>query len=314
MKQNFLILAFLLFWAVNAGANPISPVPILSPSLMLSFDPLFFFIALVLDFFIDLLVFWWLCSTKIAPDFVKKTGKRFFLAVLLVTLAGAAADIIGVFLLIPASWFFAGWAFILYPVSGFILIYCFDYLILTRFLKTEKSKAKMVAVGMGIITNPAILLFIGLFFGPFIENPNSWQVQPIEVASDTLEEAYNTQYMLISSSAKATFNKDYAITGRATIQRADLGLSEDQICLSLGDYSGGSNFGGDTSFIRYNLGGKINVKFSALCVPGEEMLSQLGEYGSSTEIKSEWASNCECVQDPTLAEKTCCLVMLRYAT
>jgi hypothetical protein len=123
--------------------------------------------ALVLDFVIYFVVFHFLCSLIIEKGYSKKTGKKFPAAVLLITLAGAAADITGI-----ATYLFpdllrgallSGLALVAYPASGFALIFIFDYLICTKYLKIEKQRAIRISALMGIITNPLILFCLGAF-------------------------------------------------------------------------------------------------------------------------------------------------------
>ncbi|MCX6802302.1 MAG: hypothetical protein NT067_04285 [Candidatus Diapherotrites archaeon] len=315
MKPHFLVLASVLFLAANAGADLITPIPILSPGLSFFIHPVFMAVAMVLNFIVNFLVFRYLCSKHIEKDYSKKTGKKFLAAILLITIAGAFADIGA---LLPVLVF--PLAFILYPVFGFALIFCFDWLICTKYLKIEKPKAKSIATWMGISTNPFILLFVGGILGIFISaiffNPiPSKTASMVMSASDTLKEAYQDQYLLVATRQSFASANGMAITRKEIIEKAGIGISENQLCLSLGEYSdSNSAFESGTSFIRYKQGGLRNATFSVLCVPGEEMLSQIGEDGSYPKIKDGWAENCECVQDPALQEQTCCLVMLKYAT
>ncbi|MCX6802282.1 MAG: hypothetical protein NT067_04185 [Candidatus Diapherotrites archaeon] len=127
---------------------------------------------------------------------------------------------------------------------------------------------------------------------------------------DTFNEAYSAQYLLVTSQ-RVEFEKDMTLTRELIIHKTNVGIVGQQLCLSLGDFSGNSEFQGTTQMITYKGNNSREAKFSALCAPGKELLSQIGEVGQYPEIKKEWVSDCECVTDPALQEQVCCLVALR---
>ncbi|MFH1234606.1 MAG: hypothetical protein V1493_03255 [Candidatus Diapherotrites archaeon] len=169
-------------------------------------------------------------------------------------------------------------------------------------LQPNKKSNHWVLIAIGIMLFFLLLVFI-LFPGtPF---------KPVNEPADTLEEAVSAMYYLAQSSHNVTFYKDYSVTRAWILTKADVGISEGQLCLSLGDFTGDADFEGTAQTITYKGGDSKIAKFSVLCLPGEEMLSEIGEGAVFEDIKTEWASGCECVTDPVLQEQVCCLIALR---
>ncbi|MFH1235190.1 MAG: hypothetical protein V1493_06270 [Candidatus Diapherotrites archaeon] len=159
----------------------------------------------------------------------------------------------------------------------------------------------------GVIVLTVLLSILGVIdFSP--------RNQPVVLAVDALKSAYLNPYLLLDSYQAVTFAKGTAIARGAITERAQIGIDEEQLCLSLGDLSGSPNFEGTTQMITYTGSAQMDAKFSVLCAPGSDLLSLVGEGKDYPDIKAEWASGCECVTDPALAEKTCCLIALRYVT
>jgi len=151
--------------------------------------------------------------------------------------------------------------------------------------------------------------------------------QPIVGASDALEAAYQTPSAL-ESSQSVTFTQDYTLSKKAVVERANIGISEDQICLSLGDYQGMTTSGftggvictnsdGDCSNanrITYEGGGNRNVKLSVLCYDGEELPEIVGTTSPDSiyeNIEEDWIDQCECTTDTDLQKQICCAIILR---
>jgi len=149
--------------------------------------------------------------------------------------------------------------------------------------------------------------------------------QPIVGASDALEAAYQTPSAL-ENSQNVTFTNEYTLSRLAVVERANIGISSEQVCLSVGDFqeisSAGFVGGVNNQFedasenrITYTGGGNKNVKLSVLCYEGEELPDLLNGGDVSKEIyselKSEWIDQCNCVSDTDLQKQICCAVMLR---
>ncbi len=150
--------------------------------------------------------------------------------------------------------------------------------------------------------------------------------QPIVGASDALEAAYQTPSAL-ENSQSVTFTNGYTLSKKAVVERANIGISEDQICLSLGDYQDMTTSGftggvictgpdGDCSNenkISYDGGGNKTVKLSVLCYDGDELAGIVGTGPDSIyeDLKEEWIDQCECTTDTDLQKQICCAVMLR---
>jgi hypothetical protein len=187
------------------------------------------------------------------------------------------------------------WSF---PLIGLVLS-------LLSCLKKEKNGPFFLTVNLAIIGFIALVLLVIPW-----ETPPKYE--PIDGASDTLKEALQTQYSPIQTQQRVTFKSEEYIHVRALVDKANVGITPEQACLSLGDYSEDTSFEGTTQMITYKGFLSRDVALSALCVPGEEMLSQVGEGSPNPEIKTEWASDCGCAKDPALAKNICCLVALRF--
>ena len=151
--------------------------------------------------------------------------------------------------------------------------------------------------------------------------------QPIVSAADALKSAYQTPSQLVTSQ-KVTFTKSNNTLSRLTVvERANIGISQDQVCLSLGDFAGLAGQGGfdggvdgnpdNANRIMYTGGGSRDAKLSVLCYTGENLkeIVGTGDKAIYTQIKDEWVDNCACAEEGSdLAKQTCCLIALRVAT
>ncbi len=213
-------------------------------------------------------------------------------------------------------------------VVFFLLALILPLLGILNAIASFSKKEKNIFYGViGLILSLAVLLFVlvNLPFSFFIYS-DGYNSQPIIGASDALESAYQTPSAL-ENSQSVTFTQDYTLSKRAIVERANIGISEDQVCLSLGDYqyfvssgfNGGvlcQNVGGDCSNenkISYGGGGNKDVKLSVLCYEGQELPLIVGNSPEAIykDIDKDWVSECECVTDPDLQEQICCAVMLR---
>ncbi|MCX6802714.1 MAG: hypothetical protein NT067_06410 [Candidatus Diapherotrites archaeon] len=146
--------------------------------------------------------------------------------------------------------------------------------------------------------------------------------QPAVGAADALKEAYQNQYLLQTSQQSVTFTKDTSLTSLAIKEKADIGLGETQICLSLGDFSDAtsnfSNGGAPGQVIKYTAGGSMNARFSVLCAPGADIETQIGAGNPYSEIDEAWDDDCawndsSSSSDAKLKEQICCIIVVRYA-
>ncbi|MEM0359711.1 MAG: hypothetical protein QXK06_00025 [Candidatus Diapherotrites archaeon] len=150
--------------------------------------------------------------------------------------------------------------------------------------------------------------------------------QPIVGATDALKEAYQTKTLLYTSREPVTFTRDNSIiTSMAIVERANVGLAEDQVCLSLGELTDAASLAGFKGNdegawkkIEYTAGGQRNVKFAVLCMEGKSIPDQVGsdQVGSGNtyqDIDEAWVENCPCVKDKTINKDICCVIMLKYA-
>ena len=222
----------------------------------------------------------------------------FFLAFGLLPRASPILDLIKTALLLLA--------FIL-PLLGFLNA-------LASFYKKEKNILYRVS---GLILSLITILFvIGIISFAISIIPDMTWAYPVAGASDALESAYQSPSTL-KNSMKKTFTQDYTLSRKAIVERADIGISEDQICLSLGDYTGITSSGFELSEdrITYVGGGTKEVKISVLCYDGDKLPEIVGDSPNSVypELDRSWVENCECVTNPELNKEICCAVMLRIA-
>jgi len=144
--------------------------------------------------------------------------------------------------------------------------------------------------------------------------------QPIVSAAEALKEAYQTPSQLVTTQ-KVTFTRTNNTLARLTVvERANIGISEEQICLALGEFQnidagfeGGADDPDDPNQHRllYNAGGSRDAKLSVLCYTGEDLEGIVGDDSIYEEIDDSWVDDCECIDDADLAKQMCCLVALR---
>jgi len=149
--------------------------------------------------------------------------------------------------------------------------------------------------------------------------------QPDVSAADALEDAYNNKSKLVTTQ-KVTFTQANNTLARLSIvEAAGVGIEDEQVCLSLGDYADLDGQGGftggfdgdddDDDRIRFEGGGTRDVKISVICYEG----ARLGEtiekiYDELWESVEPDFSECTCADDSEdISKLDCCLVALRIA-
>lgn len=119
----------------------------------------------------------------------------------------------------------------------------------------------------------------------------------------------------IKTTETVTFESTYSNLNSTGIANASgVGITPNQICLSLGDLSTESaifEITNERNSINFKGSGKKDARISIYCYSGKEMVSSIEVLGSSG-IKAEWADGCPCVNSEN--EEVCCLVALRFAT
>jgi hypothetical protein len=98
-------------------------------------------------------------------------------------------------------------------------------------------------------------------------------------------------------------------------QSGILDLSENQICISAGDYSEDPRFFESSSgkSILYTGPDNQRVKFSVVCEKGRNMQSLITEFEEQFGVQKEWFTD-SCSQVPACApdsEETCCFIAVR---
>lgn len=133
--------------------------------------------------------------------------------------------------------------------------------------------------------------------------------EPSKAASDQLKEAWNSPATL-KTTQNVTFSpQQNIISPRGLADTSRVGISPEQICLSLGDFEDkeGSNFAIAGKSINYTGSGTKVARISIFCYNGNELLTALDESGLTD--ASIWLSNC----DVDTAELFC-IVALRTGT
>ncbi|MCD6246810.1 MAG: hypothetical protein J7J87_00035 [Candidatus Diapherotrites archaeon] len=139
---------------------------------------------------------------------------------------------------------------------------------------------------------------------------------PVQAASDKLKDA-STKLSQHFKTDIVTFDKGSAMTAKAIVKSAEVGLQENQLCLSLGDYGsdttdawGGGVENGEENQIRYSGTASKNVRLSVLCDVGTELEGDIRTYYSGEAgLNPSWVSGCSC----TSIDDICCLIALRTA-
>lgn len=145
--------------------------------------------------------------------------------------------------------------------------------------------------------------------------------QPIVSAADSLKQAYQTPSELVTSQ-RVTFTRTNNTLARLTVvERANIGISKEQVCLALGDFrnieagfEGGSDDPDDPNQERIMYeGNSRDAKLSVLCYTGEDLESIVGSSADAIyeEIENDWVDSCECTNDADLEKQICCLIALR---
>jgi len=206
-------------------------------------------------------------------------------------------------------------AFLVLLISPFVSVF---FVSISNWKKEKQKTHRNIALW---ISGATIILFIVIILFSIMPCciPTPIRNQPIVGAAEALEGAYPSKSLLVTS-PKVTFTQGNHILSRlAIVERANIGISREQLCLSLGDFGGfdaGFEGGVENSMeekITYTGDGSRDLKISVLCNIGEELPDLLkgGTEEIYEKVESAWASSCSCVTDPELKEQICCLMVLR---
>lgn len=134
---------------------------------------------------------------------------------------------------------------------------------------------------------------------------------PVEAVSDKLKDAA-TKLTQHYKTDVVTFSKGDTMLAKYIVTTAEVGLEEDQLCLSLGDFSDEAELwevGDKHEYIKYKGDAPKDVKISIVCDVGEYLSETVevcsGEFGG---LDPDWLSGCECLNSGDI----CCLVALRH--
>ncbi len=134
---------------------------------------------------------------------------------------------------------------------------------------------------------------------------------PVQATSDKLKDAATklTQHFKTDI---VTFTKGYTMLAKSIVTSAEVGLEEDQLCLSRGDFGDETEIwavGDKHEYIKYKGSVPKDVKISIVCDTGTNLEDTVRAYsGEAGGLKEEWVSDCPCVGSGEI----CCLIALRY--
>ena len=134
---------------------------------------------------------------------------------------------------------------------------------------------------------------------------------PDTAAADQLKDAWNHRATIKTTTSNVTFTSAASnINSVALADSSKVGISKEQICLSLGDFSTIDNppfeINDDRTSITYTGSSNKDARVSVYCYTGKELQSTLE--GLGTGLDPAWAGECACAD----SEETCCLVALRF--
>jgi len=140
---------------------------------------------------------------------------------------------------------------------------------------------------------------------------------PIQVTSNAVRDAVSTQLTPITTKV-VRLTENYTLTSKAIANSAKAsGITDEQICLSLGDFSGADGWvggeGDKDNIIIYKNRGEKSIRLTAFCSVAKELKENMEFYYAEGEgeLNPEWVSHCSCITEHP--EEICCVVALRYA-
>lgn len=322
-KLLFFLLIFLCIFPFASADLVIPFSPPITPVLgfLYTREPFWPITAFIIDFIVDSFLLAVFMMLFLGKDYLQKNLKLFFKTAILITIAGAIADAIGVtflFLLGFTSIFLVSIApsiLIVFLLFGFLLtiflIGIFDYLILTNYTKLSKSNAGTIASLLAILTNPFLLWIVLTIIFSLAPKPSSYSDLsfPIGATSYKLKDAA-TKLAQHYKTDIVEFNSGYIMDAKTIITTAEVGLDEDQLCLSLGDFSDEAGLwevGNNHEYIKYKGNEPKDVKISIVCDVGEHLNEAVEAFGEAGILNPDWLDGCGCIG----SDDICCLIALR---
>lgn len=316
-KLLFFLLIFLCIFPFASADLVIPFSPPITPVLgfLYTREPFWPITAFIIDFIVDSFLLAVFMMLFLGKDYLQKNLKLFFKTAILITIAGAIADAIGV------TFLFLGWSMqspipdwtVLFSVILLsFIIFIFDYLILAKYTKISEGKAKRISLCLAILTNPLFLWIICMRIS-FLLLPYSYSemyyLPPVKQVSDKLKDAVSkpTQHYKTDITR---FDSGYIMDAKTIITTAEVGLDEDQLCLSLGDFSDEAGLwevGNNHEYIKYKGNEPKDVKISIVCDVGEHLNEAVEAFGEAGILNPDWLDGCGCIG----SDDICCLIALR---
>lgn len=137
--------------------------------------------------------------------------------------------------------------------------------------------------------------------------------EPAKATADQLKEAWN-QTSTLKTTQNVTFSPSQdSINPRALADTSRVGISSNQICLSLGDFKDldSSNFTMEGKAIKYTGSSNKVARVSVFCYTGKELEIALEEAGLENMV--DWLSDCSDI-GYSESDEMFCLIALRSGT
>ena len=158
----------------------------------------------------------------------------------------------------------------------------------------------LISAVIAIVILTILLQMLGLLGG-------FGQGNPFEEAKTTLKTA-TTNVASENPSKVVTFKTGDSVGAKALATAVD--LSEDQICISLGQFldDPSGNWEGTGKMVKYTGTGAKKTKWAILCDVGKDLTGSVTDYGSL--LEPGWLSDCACAADEYM-EKCCVLALVK---
>lgn len=116
-------------------------------------------------------------------------------------------------------------------------------------------------------------------------------------------------------SGDVTFQPNESFNSKSTANASGGAVTEEQVCVHLGQYEGRPNWESPNQrSVVYVGGSSVKTKLVGMCSRGNELQDDVMNYG--TLIKEEWVDEASCPCASTSPENTqlCCIIAVVYST
>lgn len=170
------------------------------------------------------------------------------------------------------------------------------------------NKGQAASTFQLLIAAIVAIAILGVLMGILGIIPKPPGQEPIAAATEVLNKASTTSMATPVVSKEATFNKDYPTLAAVSLAKGDVGITENQINLSLGFFKDkAAGFTKPTEKVITYTGTSKKVKIGALCATGCGELNRLADEVFTIPGDSS-AYQCTC------EDEICCVVYLLSVT